>query len=397
VVTRHVSFRAFRSGAGFTLGVHQGTRVLGEDLAYGVPAGVLHHTDSHVEHPERRAYEWCAWLSPQVAPGFSFTSLVPSWNAGTPGDSWLRVEARVSADGVRWSRWYDLGTWAEEDTELHRCSRPGQDDDVASVDTDVLTARAGTTWSTYQLRVVLARRPGSEAVPTVRLLGAMVSALPDGAPAEVSSGGAAWGTELAVPPHSQQLHRGSYQQWADGGEAWCSPTSTAMLLEHWGLGPKPEEYAWVPESTPDRAVVNAVRHVFDHGYGAGNWAFNTAFAGHFATAFVTRLRSLAEAEQLVAAGIPLVASVAFPEGDLDGAGYGTEGHLLTVIGFTETGDVVSNDPASHQVPSNDEVRVVYERAAFERVWLGSAGGIVYVIHPADVRLPDPPDPAEPNW
>jgi hypothetical protein len=41
--------------------------------------------------------------------------------------------------------------------------------------------------------------------------------------------------------------------------------------------------------------------------------------------------------------------------------------------------------------------VVYDRAAFERVWLGSAGGIVYVIHPADVRLPDPPDPAEPNW
>ncbi len=38
---------------------------------------------------------------------------------------------------------------------------------------------------------------------------------------------------------------------------------------------------------------------------------------------MTRLRSLAEAELFVAAGIPLVASVAFAEDDLAGAGYGT--------------------------------------------------------------------------
>jgi hypothetical protein len=43
------------------------------------------------------------------------------------------------------------------------------------------------------------------------------------------------------------------------------------------------------------------------------------------------------------------------------------------------------------------VRVVYDRAEFERVWLGSAGGVVYVVHPDDVPLPRPPDPAEPNW
>jgi hypothetical protein len=59
--------------------------------------------------------------------------------------------------------------------------------------------------------------------------------------------------------------------------------------------------------------------------------------------------------------------------------------------------VISNDPASHALPSNDEVRAVYDRAEFERVWLGSTGGVVYVVHPDDIPLPPVPDPTEPNW
>ncbi len=398
-MNRHVAFRAFRSAGDFAGGVHQGTEVREDRLEYGVPAGRLTHTDRDGAQPRRRTYEWTAWLSPQVDPGFAFTSLVPSWNASTPADSWLGVEARVSADGVGWSRWYALGVWAETDAEIRRATRSGQSHGTGRVHIDVLSATSGSTWSTYQLRLVLARRPGSRAVPGVRLLGAMVSRVPGTAPDEVSGPGPARGVELPVPRHSQQLHRGSYPQWASGGEAWCSPSSVTMVLGRWGLGPAPEDYSWVPEDTQDRGVVHAVRGVFDHGYGgAGNWVFNTAYAARYGTtAFVTRLRSLVEAEQLVAAGVPLVASVAFGRDDLTGAGYDTNGHLLTVVGFTESGDVVCNDPASHQLPSNEAVRVVYDRAQFERVWLGSAGGVVYVIHPVDVPLPPAPDPAEPNW
>ena len=32
--------------------------------------------------------------------------------------------------------------------------------------------------------------------------------------------------------------------------------------------------------------------------------------------------------------------------------------------------MICNDPASHSIASNDEVRVVFDRAEFERVWLG---------------------------
>ena len=216
--------------------------------------------------------------------------------------------------------------------------------------------------------------------------------------AEVSDerNGAA-GTVLEVPAYSQRLHLGEYPQWAGGGESWCSPTSTSMVLAYWDRGPSKSDYAWVDAGLEDRFVPYAARHTYDHAYGIpGNWSFNAAYAARFDTvAFVTRLRSLAEAELFVKAGIPLVVGVTFTQRQLDGAGYDTEGHLAVIVGFDEAGDVVCNDPASHEVASNDEVRATFDRTQFERAWMRTSGGVTYVIRPADVPLP--PAPAEPNW
>ena len=47
------------------------------------------------------------------------------------------------------------------------------------------------------------------------------------------------------------------------------------------------------------------------------------------------------------AGIPLVASVSFGAGQLDGAPISSSnGHLLVIVGFEADGDVVVNDPAA---------------------------------------------------
>ncbi len=399
MTTRHVRFDASRSSGDWAAGTALGAATDGDVVTLGSPVGVRHHTEEHGPRPGRRRYAWSAWVSPAVRPGFDFSALVPSWNARTPAGSWLEVEARVSTDGVHWSRWYSFGAWAESDEEVHRTSRPRQGDGVARLDVDMLTGRESCGWSTYQLRVTLMRPEASAAQPRLHLLGAMVSRLPDALP-PTSAPHLGAGVELAVPAFSQQLHRGTFPQWGDGGESWCSPSSTAMVLTYWQRAASGEEHAWVPGTTPDPAVVHAVRGVYDHGYpGAGNWAFNAAYAGSRpgVTAFVTRLRSLAEVEVLVAAGVPVVATVAFDEHQLAGAGYRTTGHLLVIVGFTGNGDVICNDPASHERASNDEVRVVFDRAQLERVWLGSAGGVAYVVHRDDVRLPCPPDPAEPNW
>jgi hypothetical protein len=108
--------------------------------------------------------------------------------------------------------------------------------------------------------------------------------------------------------------------------------------------------------------------------------------------FVTRLRSLAEAERFIAAEIPLVASI---NGSLPGFLFKkTNGHLLVIRGFTPTGDVVTNDPA---VFANADARKVYARDDFEDVWLGGSAGIVYVIYPTGVRLPPNVADLPPNW
>jgi hypothetical protein len=396
-VSGHVSFQAWREGA-FDGGAHLGTAPDEHGLTLLDPAGVRTYVDPHADHPARTRYAWGAWLAPAVTPGHPFTELVPSWNARTPGDSWVEIEARTSVDGVHWSRWWSLGCWAETPGEIRPTSVPDQGDETTAVSTDVLAARGEVTWTSYQLRVSLMRRPDSDHVPTVSLLGAVVSA-PGTSPGSPSAGGKARGVELPVPAYSQQLHRGQDPHLNNGGESWCSPTATSMALARWGLGPSADELTWVDPSYADPVVNHAARHVFDHAYeGAGNWSFNTAYAARYgAEAFVTRLRSLDEAELFVAAGIPLVASVSFRREQLDGAGYDTAGHLLVIAGFDDAGDVICHDPASHEVPSNDEVRAVFDREQFSQVWQDSSDGLVYVIRPADVPLPAPLRPDEPNW
>jgi hypothetical protein len=136
-------------------------------------------------------------------------------------------------------------------------------------------------------------------------------------------------------------------------------------------------------------------HTYDaHFQGTGNWPFNTAYAASFGLdAEVTQLHSLAEAEQFISAGIPLVASIAFTSNQLPGFLFkSSDGHLLVIVGFTSAGDVVVNDPAAI---TDETVQRVYDRQAFERAWLSATGGIVYVIHPSSVPLP--PANHQPNW
>ena len=70
------------------------------------------------------------------------------------------------------------------------------------------------------------------------LRGAVASRLPSSVPA-VSAPGVASGIVLDVPRYSQMVHRGEFSQYGGGGEAWCSPTSTAMVLGYYGRLPSP--------------------------------------------------------------------------------------------------------------------------------------------------------------
>ncbi|UCM91670.1 peptidase C39 family protein [Streptomyces marincola] len=381
----------WRSGTADGVGVVTGAR---PGVTFRRAAGTVDYADPHTG--TTRTWEYATWLSPRQRAAVPASELITSWNADTPAGTWLRVEVRGTYTDGTDSPWYTLGIWAAGDGDIRRTSVDDQADGKSSVWTDTFSiddAAAGPLLASWRLRLTLYRAPGGDAVPTVWLLGAMTSAVPDRFEVPASVPGPAAGVELTVPRYSQNVHVGRYPEYDNGGEAWCSPTSSQMIVESWGRAPSAEELAWVNPEFDDPQVCHAARQTYDYQYaGCGNWSFNAAYAATYPglQAVVTRIASLADAERLIAAGIPLITSQSFHEAELDGAGYGTAGHLMTVIGFTEEGDVIANDPASDD---NEAVRRVYRRRQFENIWLrtkrydaagqvrGGTGGVCYLYYP----------------
>jgi hypothetical protein len=329
------------------------------------------------------------WTGPWLRPGFPVVEVIPSWSAVTPPGSYLQIALQGQTHVGFETAWYAVACWAQDDGAIRRTSVAGPADELGRIETDVL--RASTGFDAYRLRLTL--HPGHGGAPVVRAAATLAA-----------SAGEAWlapsaplraeAVELAVPAYSQSVHAGEYPELDNGGASWCSPTSTAMIVAFWGTGPSAGDYAWVDPAVADPWVDHAARHTYDAAYGGcGNWPFNTAYAAGFGLdAFVTRLRSLREAELLLRAGIPLAASIVAGPGELDGYAHphGTAGHLVVLAGLTTEGDPIVNDPAA---ATNDDVRRVYPRAQFERAWLDGSGGVVYVIRRPDVPLP----PSGGNW
>ena len=326
------------------------------------------------------------WVSNWVAAGFPFSQAIPSWSADTPPGTWIEIELQARTAALRETRWWRMGVWAAGDETIHRTSIAGQSDGDGQVATD--TYRTGAEQMTaYRIRLTLSRTAGVAAFPSVRRVGAVVSDTRSYTPRYPSPRSTDNAIELAVPRYSQEIHKGEYPEYDGGGEAWCSPTSTEMVVEFWGKRPGPADLAWVgPYADP--TVDYAARATYDTAYqGTGNWPFNTAYASRFGLdARVLQLGSFNDAERYLAAGIPLVASISVAPGGLPGFLYsaGAPGHLLVIIGVTATGDVIANDPAA---TSNATVRRVYPREAFERAWIGGSGGVVYVITPPGTARP----------
>jgi hypothetical protein len=337
---------------------------------------------------QEKRYDEGRWSSPWTTPGFGLTELIASWSAVTPGDSWIEVKVRGRDAAGATSSWDVLGRWTSGDTFTRRTSVPAQGDDLATVNVDTWQTAEAAGLVSWQLQVSLLRRVGATTgSPRVTTVGAVASRLPEVPTVATSSPGVARGVVLDVPRYSQMTHRGHYPAWGNGGEAWCSPTSTSMVLGYYDALPAASTYSWVPSGHVDPWVDAAARSTYDAAYGGtGNWPFNTAYAAPLAGhAFVTRLRSLRAAERYVAAGIPLVASVSFGPGELSNAPISsTNGHLLVIVGFTKTGDVVVNDPAAS---TRAGVRRTYDRGQFEDAWIPRSGGLVYVIRDAAHPLP----------
>jgi hypothetical protein len=302
-------------------------------------------------------------VSPALRTDFGFTEAIASWNAETPPGTWIETQIKAQIAG-RWTKWFNLGIWAEDGSTIRRHSvrLQGDTDGFVAVDTLVLSGKKAPPADAYQLKLRLFSANG--AVPSVRNLSLAYSTAAQ-APSTISAGNpATWTGALAVPECSQEIY-------PDGGEVWCSPTSTSMVLGYWGDTRRCEDR--------EHEVVDGV---FDWIYdGHGNWPFNTAYAATKGLeGYVARFTSLAQVEQWTAAGIPVVISYAWNKSELDGTSVASSnGHLAVVVGFDAAGNPIVNDPA--EPAGNEAVQRTYDRAQLETVWQQSSGGTVYLMFP----------------
>jgi hypothetical protein len=295
--------------------------------------------------------------------------VVPSFDALTPPGTWVRLTLAARVDG-QWTKDYDFGVWAFDQGTVVRHSKDKQEDERGKVHTDTLALKKKadalrmTVW-------LFSARPGVS--PRVRALSAAMTDTRR-KPADEPSDRLAWGKVLDVPGRSQMLYP------PDGG-AWCSPTSTSMILAYWAKKLGREDLV-VP-------VPVAAEYTYDKVYqGTGNWPFNTAYASAMGDGalhgLVARFDSFAQVERLIAEGIPVSISIAFEKDELTGAPVSrSDGHLIVVKGFTPEGDVICNDPA---FPNDERVNVTYKRQELQRAWDHSRRS-AYVLWPAGTALP----------
>ena len=209
-----------------------------------------------------------------------------------------------------------------------------------------------------------------------------------------------WARSSPVPRYSQMVHEGDYPQYDGGGEAWCSPTSTTMVLDYYdALPPAPAYSLGAARTTPTGSSPTSRGMTYDAGFGGtGNWPFNTAYAASRCTgdggvrdpaAQPARGRAVHRRRH------PAGRLVTFASGQLTGAPISsTNGHLLVIVGFREERRRRRQRPGRldpHGGPADLRPRPVRGRLA-QALRLGlvdaaAPAALVYVIHDAAHPLP----------
>lgn len=294
-----------------------------------------------------------------------WNELIVSWNANAPAGTYLMIEASAILPG-HVTKFYTLGRWSLDARLFKRTSVGGQKDGDGDVDTDTLVLRQLAR--SVRLRITLGGTNGLD--PALKFLGVSFSNTRVH-PAVLPPNRAAWGKIIPTPERSQFGY--------PNANGWCSPTSLSMVLARWAevLG----------EPQMNLAVPEVAARVYDAGFsGTGNWPFNTAFAGSFPgmRSYVTRFDDIAEVEDWIAAGYPVILSTRW-DWLQPGRPADPEGHLVVCIGFTKRGDVVINDPAAH-LERGDVVRRIYQRADVIHSWTKSHNA-VYLVYPENVKIP----------
>ena len=343
------------------------------DTADGWSAGTMTNVAVIADDPpriqlgfrERQFPRDGTWTGPEVRTDCDFTNLIASFNPHAPDDTGVTLEVRVR-QGETWSPWLFMQSWGRVVFPPARTIRF----DGGQVDIDEIELNAPA--QAYQCRIgLVAFNYDTKVAPSVRRLSVCYSGVvadaderkklltPATAPVDFAR-------NLDVPFRPQGDRTLPRPLWG----LICSPTSVSMVLAYHGA---------------DFATLENCDRIYDPQYDLfGNWGRAISRAGEVGMdAWLERFRNWEQVKRHIAEGTPVVASIRFRKGQVKGFLYqSTGGHLLVVRGFTPTGDVIVNDPASREKGA----AAVYPAGEFAKAWFDN-GGVGYVIRKPSKEMP----------
>jgi hypothetical protein len=277
------------------------------------------------------------------APRAATRHLVPAFASLSLADSSVRFEVSVLAGGA-WSAWIATATLGSAEFPPLPSADP-----ALGVDVDVFKCAQPAE----RVRLRLRLRAGD---PTSMLAAPWLLTLSACDLGPLTPGGDGGAARLSVPALSQMAEGGAL------AARICSPTSVAMVLGYLGARDDVQRLA--------ADMFHPSLDIF------GVWPAAIRAAGRRGVlGYLLRFPDWASAHWCLAHGLPVIASVRYGAGELNGAAIAqTTGHLLVLTG-DEQGDVLVNDPAAAE-PSTVPRR--YRRDELVRVWLERAG-VGYVL------------------
>ncbi len=298
-----------------------------------------------------------SYFSPRVTHSRPWKELIVSWNM--EGTSFVRIEVEAYRREKFVGR-YCLGQWTlAPEGKNPRTSGDAQRTTHGHVATDTLVIEEGA--DVFQVHAIT-HDPQSK----LKLLTVNVS---DDASALVPL--------PRLPTVSLPVPRKSQADFPEGIDKWCSPTTTAMLLDYWATQKNRPDWR---HTVPETAAA-----VFDPGWpGTGNWPFNMAFVGSHSglRGCVARANRPQDLVSWIEAGYPVGVSVSLAL--LNGEAKPTpgDGHLIVVCGGTRDGKVEIADPGRALPRIHREI----DPEVFMRAWAHSAY-TVYLVWPEDQTPP----------
>jgi len=162
--------------------------------------------------------------------------------------------------------------------------------------------------------------------------------------------------ELEVPRKSQMTFP------EDIRRRICSPTSIYMVETYYGVK---TDVIYIANK-----AYNSVHDMY------GIWPQNIwAMSNENIVGYICRIPDFFEVVRLLKAGLPLIVSINYKNGELTNAAIEqTPGHLVVVVGI-EDGFVICNDPAAD---SDSNVRRKYKIDEFRKAWIDKKG-VAYVL------------------